>query len=267
MPFLEFILRHFFEYGIVLEVLFIIGQALFLFKYLKRNIAVSISLITNIISVLIFFIWCIYIYIDYLALGNWGGSLGLAYSSLLLFFPVVGLSLLVSIVFLLIGIIGAAREKGRIQKIGILIAIFTIIILLGGIFVYQYLPTRIEFTSWKTYTNSEVKFSIDYPSTWGFSRSTIGSFSYVFFRGEEGSISIDYGTGFNRVCRESSEKMQVGSEEFYVCQHDITNGIERWFLDKEYDTMGIEITAIAEKPNEKTKETILKMLSTFKFTK
>lgn len=263
MTFLSFLYRHFLQYSVILEFLFLFGVSTFFFGYLKRNKTFKAALIVNGMGIVVFLIWLVRAYIDYLALGNWSGSLGLAYLSGFFFLPTIVLSLFVSIALLLIAIITEANKKNRAQKIVILLTIGIIIILLAGLFLYQYLPTRIEFASWKKYTNIQKNFSIDYPSTWSYSWDALNPRD-VFFNGDNGSISIDYGDGTKSFCENGLGDMKIGSETFTVCVHDVPGTRERWFLSNK--NLGINITAIANNPTNKNREIILKMLSTFKFT-
>lgn len=247
MDITNFLAHHFFQYGIALEVLFAIEWALFLFGYFKKNRVVNISLIFNglgIFSIFLFFIP----YRGYQ------------------FAPFVLCILLFSLLLLTVGIITAAPGKTGFQKYIILFGICILAISLVGVSVYQYLQTKATFTSWKTYISDGGEFSIDYPSSWVYTWDSLHK-TYVFFNGEEGSINISYGNGLSQTCSKGQEEMKIGNDQFHVCHDILSNGVERWFLDKEYGTIGIGIKAIAQTPSDRNRETILKMLSTFKFTK
>ena len=151
--------------------------------------------------------------------------------------------------------------------------IIAITIVFGGVFyVMQTLniKSQNETASWKTYTNIEGKFSLEYPAHWKLSNSSDnnGAMTIIMFTGSEGSVQVSFGEGFGGMCGDGYGKIQIGGEELPVCHFINSDDSENWGqINKEHYNFTIGIDATANKPHLSNRVTILKILSTFKFTK
>ncbi len=133
--------------------------------------------------------------------------------------------------------------------------------------------TEDKTTEWKTYTSDKGKFSLQYPPDWKLDDSGINgdSIKSVIFSGNEGIVQIDYGQGFGGMCEQGYEKIEIGNKQFDVC-HDVDNGVkgigyEEWAIaGKQFGDIAIGMFVTANPPYLSNRETILKILSTFKFT-
>lgn len=131
-----------------------------------------------------------------------------------------------------------------------------------------------ETADWKTYKNDEGKFSLKYPSIWKFttSSSNSGAMKTIIFTGNEGIVQVDYGQGFGGMCQQGYEKIQIGDEQFDACHYvgngSMGEGFEQWDVSaKEFsNNLGIGMFVTANKPHLSNRVTILKIISTFKFT-
>src|SRR5436190_18623568 len=70
--------------------------------------------------------------------------------------------------------------------------------------------TGIEAT-WKTYTNAEVGFSIQYPSNW--QEETVPNenpnMHNIDLKGPEGEVELEWGTGFGGACPGGYQPMEI----------------------------------------------------------
>jgi len=147
---------------------------------------------------------------------------------------------------------------------GVVIITAAVIILSGGIILGKFQ----QYSNWKTYTHNGVEFSIKYPPLWKLNdmSNDSGSLKSILFIGKEGTVEISYGFGFGGACPQCYKKMKVGSEQFNVCD-SIAGGVESWSMDEQFEDYGIGILATANNPYSSNRNTILEILSTFKFKK
>jgi hypothetical protein len=180
-----------------------------------------------------------------------------------------------------------SKQKKISTLTGITTVFVAAVVIFSGVFIYQYfvvnsaesnlqinnnqLAAQLAYqtATWQTYTNKEGKFSIKYPSNWELSTSVKSTpLSMTFLIGTEGSIQIDYGTGFGGACPQGYEKMDLGGMQFSSCHSVDENGAENWVLDSNINSpSGIGMFVTANKPYLSNENLVLKILSTFKITK
>lgn len=124
--------------------------------------------------------------------------------------------------------------------------------------------------NWKTYSNNELGFSVEYPSNWAtediYDRS--GKLYGKGLKGTEGEIRMVWGSGFGGGCdQESHVNVQIQGETLDSCHFINSNGTEDWKgLSKSFSNMSLLVQATANTPSSTNRAIILKILSTFKFS-
>lgn len=137
----------------------------------------------------------------------------------------------------------------------------------------QVSPTTGTAMVMKTYSNTEVPFSIQYPSIWQQKEQidTQGTQKpyAVNLTGNEGNVYIVWGTGFGGAYCAPSQNPQtysIPSQGLTGCSTMNADGTESWFLFKEIsNTLSIKIQAQAKAPYSANAAMITQILSSFKF--
>ncbi len=167
---------------------------------------------------------------------------------------------------------GPRNDKSKTMKristiTGIVIIVAVAVIATGGVFLFlqksQTPMTNVQSaitktSNWKKYTNNEGKFSLQYPSGWTLTADQLG----VYFEGSEGSIEIRYKGIYGFESCEGYTKFELNGEVF-DCHSTQSNGSEYWRTTKD----GVTIIVNVQNSSVSNRNTILKVLSTFKFTK
>jgi hypothetical protein len=149
-------------------------------------------------------------------------------------------------------------------------------------------PSPDPTANWKTYKDEAVGFSLMYPSTWNYSieqETTMSKDPYsgntsfsgqVQFNGKEGLIILTYGDGFGGgLCSATPnaelKTLSINNLTYNLCYHKQEDGVERWFggcgdCDSiQFTNSSFVFDAKAYPSQENTTDSILKVLSTFKF--
>ena len=87
--------------------------------------------------------------------------------------------------------------------------------------------------SWKTYTNAEVGFSIQYPSNWqeeDLPDEVAGTRHHIVLKGPEGAVELLWGTGFGGACPEGYQPLAVAKGTLPACHTQREDGTELWSL-------------------------------------
>jgi len=125
--------------------------------------------------------------------------------------------------------------------------------------------------NWKTYSNPEIKLTLQYPPDWSLEKQTVktGDESQtVSFKGKEGFFVISWGSGFGGGCPEGYEDINLKRESIKVCHGIDTDGNENWAgFSKILKNTSFTGQATAYKPSETNREVILKIISTMEFSK
>lgn len=133
---------------------------------------------------------------------------------------------------------------------------------------------------WKIYTSQNMNLSISHPSSWKITDSGTDQYKFetVKIEGLEGSVSIIQGSGFGGgPCKNKLVDVQTsqgtlkmcnwinGAAEFWQTDNQVTGTLNLINLPKN-NNLSIKFNVIANPPQSDNRNTILKILSTFKFT-
>jgi hypothetical protein len=87
--------------------------------------------------------------------------------------------------------------------------------------------------SWKTYTNTEVGFSIQYPANWeeqDLPDENDGQMHHIALQGPEGGVELIWGAGLGGACPEGYQPMTVAKGTWPACHSQRDDGTELWSL-------------------------------------
>ncbi|HSJ87269.1 MAG TPA: hypothetical protein VK909_08680 [Anaerolineales bacterium] len=87
--------------------------------------------------------------------------------------------------------------------------------------------------SWKTYTNADVGFSIQYPSYWqeeDLPDEVAGTRHHIILKGPEGAVELLWGIGFGGACPEGYQPIAVAQGTLSACHTQREDGTELWSL-------------------------------------
>lgn len=127
-----------------------------------------------------------------------------------------------------------------------------------------------ETAGWKKYINKQYGFSFNYPPNWPVPNDTAEP-ANINTSESQGKINIYLRDSFGGACPPSYEKIIIDGKTFSVCHLTEHDGTESWSqIVKEFakpinNYLGLEIYAYSQAPTKINRETILKILSTFKF--
>ncbi len=128
--------------------------------------------------------------------------------------------------------------------------------------------TGIEAT-WKTYTNTQVGFSIQYPSNWqeqDLPDEVAGTRHHIVLNGPEGAVELLWGTGFGGACPEGYQPIAVAKGTLPACHLQREDGTELWSLTGnplENASFGGE--AYTNDATTESHAVVLKVISTLSF--
>ena len=94
-------------------------------------------------------------------------------------------------------------------------------------------PSSVPETTWKTYTNPQVGFSIQYPSTWqeeDLPDEVAGTRHHIVVKGPEGAVDLLWGTGFGGACPDGYQPIAVAKGTLPACHMQREDGTELWSL-------------------------------------
>ena len=95
-------------------------------------------------------------------------------------------------------------------------------------------PSSAVDASWKTYTNDEVGFSIQYPANWqaqDLPDENNGQMHGIALQGPEGGVELRWGTGFGGACPEGYQPLAVAQGNWPACHSQREDGTDLWSLD------------------------------------
>jgi len=87
--------------------------------------------------------------------------------------------------------------------------------------------------SWKTYTNSEVGFSIRYPANWqeqDLPDENGGQRHHIALQGPEGGLDLAWGIGFGGACPDGYQPMAIAQGSWPACHSQKEDGTDLWSL-------------------------------------
>jgi hypothetical protein len=124
-------------------------------------------------------------------------------------------------------------------------------------------------TSWKTYTNPDIGFSIQYPANWqeqDLPDENEGQRHHIALQGSEGGIELVWGTGLGGACPEGYQPIAVAQGTWPACHAQRDDGTELWSLagqpigDTNFTGFVYTNDTTAE-----SREVVLRVLSTLSF--
>jgi putative hemolysin len=123
---------------------------------------------------------------------------------------------------------------------------------------------------WQTYTNAEVGFSLQVPSTW--SQATLpdqneGAIHGEGFTGPEGGVEVYWGVGFGGACPTGTEPVQLAQGEAAACHATQSDGTEVW-SQIGYEVSGsnsFSVRAYTSDAQPSSHDLVLQVLSTLTF--
>ena len=124
---------------------------------------------------------------------------------------------------------------------------------------------------WKTYTNADAGFSIQYPSNWeeqDLPDINAGQMHGIVLQGPEGAVEVKWGTGFGGACPgpEGYQPIPVANGTLPACHSQSEDGTERWSLTGDplpNDSFGGE--AYTTDATAESRAVVLKVVSTLSF--
>jgi hypothetical protein len=123
--------------------------------------------------------------------------------------------------------------------------------------------------SWKTYTNDEVGFSIQYPADWqeqDLPDENDGQMHGIALQGPEGGMELRWGTGFGGACPEGYQPIPVAKGSWPACHSQREDGTDLWSLDAQ--PVGDTLFTGFVYTNDTTatsREVVLQVISTLSF--
>ena len=123
---------------------------------------------------------------------------------------------------------------------------------------------------WQTYTNAEVGFSLQMPTTW--SEQTLpdqnnGDIHGMAFTGSEGGVEVYWGTGFGGACTTGTVPVQLAQTEATACHITNSDGTEEW-SQIGYQASGgndFSVRAYTSDAQPSSHDLVLQVLSTLTF--
>lgn len=94
-------------------------------------------------------------------------------------------------------------------------------------------PSPVTETTWQTYTNPQVGFSIQYPSNWqeqDLPDEVAGTRHHILLNGPEGAVELKWGTGFGGACPAGYQPIPVAKGTLPACHSQREDGTELWSL-------------------------------------
>ena len=91
-----------------------------------------------------------------------------------------------------------------------------------------------EVDLWKTYTNAEVGFSIQYPANWqeqDLPDENDGQMHHIALQGPEGAVELVWGAGLGGACPEGYQPITVAQGTWPACHSQREDGTDLWSLD------------------------------------
>lgn len=130
-------------------------------------------------------------------------------------------------------------------------------------------PTQSPESAWQAYTNAEAGFGIRYPSTWQMEAlpdDNAGQLHRVLFRGPEGGLQLEWGTGVGGACPEGYQPLKVAQGDLPACHIQNADGTEQWSLaGRQLGQISFTATAYTSNTDASSRDLVLQILSTLSF--
>ena len=122
---------------------------------------------------------------------------------------------------------------------------------------------------WKTYTNAEVGFSIQYPSNWqqeDLPDQNAGQVHRIALKGPEGGIELVWGVGLGGACPEGYEQLTVAQGTWPACHNQREDGTDLWSLaPPPIGDINFGGSVYTNDTTAESREVVLRVLSTLSF--
>jgi len=124
-------------------------------------------------------------------------------------------------------------------------------------------------STWKTYTNEQIGFSIQYPTNWqeqDLPDENDGQQHHIALQGIDGGVELIWGTGLGGACPEGYQQLNVAKGSLPACHAQREDGTESWSLAGQ--TLGdIGFTAFVYTNNTtaESRAVVLQVVSTLSF--
>ena len=126
-----------------------------------------------------------------------------------------------------------------------------------------------EVNLWKTYTNAEVGFSIQYPANWeqqDLPDENDGQLHRIALQGPEGGIELVWGVGLGGACPEGYQPMAVAQGTWPACHTQRDDGTELWSLaGQPIGDTNFTGFVFTNDTTAKSREVVLQVISTLSF--
>jgi len=130
-------------------------------------------------------------------------------------------------------------------------------------------PSPVTVRTWKTYTNAEVGFSIQYPSNWqeeDLPDEDGGQRHHIVLRGPEGGVELQWGTGFGGACPEGYQPIVVAKGTLPACHTQREDGTDLWSLTgNPLENTGFGGFAYTNDATAGSRAVVLQVVSTLSF--
>ena len=123
--------------------------------------------------------------------------------------------------------------------------------------------------SWKTYTNAEVGFSIQYPANWqaqDLPDENDGQRHHIALQGPEGGIELIWGVGLGGACPEGYQPIALAKGTWPACHSQKEDGTDLWSLAAQpIGDTNFTGFVFTNDTTAKSREVVLQVLSTLSF--
>ena len=130
-------------------------------------------------------------------------------------------------------------------------------------------PSSETEASWKTYTNSEVGFSIQYPADWqeqDLPDENEGQRHHIALQGPEGGIELVWGTGLGGACPEGYQPIAVAQGDWPACHTQREDRTDLWSLvGQPVGDTNFTGFVYTNDSTDKSREVVLQVISTLSF--
>jgi hypothetical protein len=130
-------------------------------------------------------------------------------------------------------------------------------------------PSPTTATTWNTYTNAQVGFSIQYPSNWqeeDLPDEVAGTRHHIVLKGPEGAVELLWGTGFGGACPEGYQPIAVANGTLPACHTQREDGTELWSLSGQpLENTGFGGFVYTNDATPESRAVVLQVVSTLSF--
>jgi len=123
--------------------------------------------------------------------------------------------------------------------------------------------------TWKKYTNEQVGFSIQYPSSWqeeDLPDENQGQRHHIALKGPEGGVELIWGTGLGGACPEGYQPIAIANGNWPACYAQKEDGTDLWSLaGQPLGDTSFTGFVYTNDTTSKSREVVLQVISTLSF--